>query len=277
MHAHAVLVALALVLAPLGAQAADLVVWWEKGYYPQEDEAVAEIIAAFEQETGKQVELVLPSKSGASGQDRGGARGRPAARLRLRHRACLLRCAMGLRRSARGSLGRCRRLLEPVRSGRARPGDVAQREDRTKGPVRAADRSLDQPPPRLEEPPGAGGLHACRHPEGVGGVLVVLVRPGPAGGAPGHGPRRHLGHRPADVGRGRRHLDRVLPVRGCLRGGLRDPRRQAGHRRSRDQAKAGQGHGQLHRDLPQGLHAARFGDLGRLSTTTRRSSPRRSS
>ena len=32
-------------MAPLGAQAADLVVWWEEGYYAQEDEAVAEIIA----------------------------------------------------------------------------------------------------------------------------------------------------------------------------------------------------------------------------------------
>src|SRR4029453_3840004 len=51
--------AVALVLAPLGAKAADLVVWWEKGFYPQEDEAVREIIAAFEQKTGKQIELVL--------------------------------------------------------------------------------------------------------------------------------------------------------------------------------------------------------------------------
>jgi multiple sugar transport system substrate-binding protein len=47
--------------APLGARAADLVVWWQKGFSPQEGEAVAEIIAAFEQETGKQVELDLPS------------------------------------------------------------------------------------------------------------------------------------------------------------------------------------------------------------------------
>ena len=52
------LVASALLLAPHGARAADLVVWWEKGFYPQEDAAVREIIAAFEQETGKQVELV---------------------------------------------------------------------------------------------------------------------------------------------------------------------------------------------------------------------------
>jgi ABC-type glycerol-3-phosphate transport system substrate-binding protein len=44
-------------MVPLGAKATDLVVWWEKGLYAQEDEAVAETIAAFEQETGKQVEL----------------------------------------------------------------------------------------------------------------------------------------------------------------------------------------------------------------------------
>jgi multiple sugar transport system substrate-binding protein len=47
-------------MAPLGARAADLVVWWEKGFYEQEDEAVREIIAAFEQDSRKQVELVLP-------------------------------------------------------------------------------------------------------------------------------------------------------------------------------------------------------------------------
>jgi multiple sugar transport system substrate-binding protein len=54
-----VLFAAALIMAALGAQAADLVVWWEQGFYPQEDEAVREIVAAFEQETGKEVELVL--------------------------------------------------------------------------------------------------------------------------------------------------------------------------------------------------------------------------
>jgi multiple sugar transport system substrate-binding protein len=50
-----------LALAPLGAKAADLVVWWEKGFNPEEDAAVREVIAAFEQKTGKQVELVQPS------------------------------------------------------------------------------------------------------------------------------------------------------------------------------------------------------------------------
>ena len=54
-----------LAMAPLGVRAADLVVWWEKGYYDQENEAVREIIAAFEQDTGKQVELGLLSKRGS--------------------------------------------------------------------------------------------------------------------------------------------------------------------------------------------------------------------
>jgi multiple sugar transport system substrate-binding protein len=56
-----VLLAAALALLPLGAQAADLVVWWEKGWYPEEDNAVAELVAAFEDKTSKQVELLQPT------------------------------------------------------------------------------------------------------------------------------------------------------------------------------------------------------------------------
>jgi ABC-type glycerol-3-phosphate transport system substrate-binding protein len=55
------LFAAALAAAPLGTQAADLVVWWEKGWSSKEDEAVREVIAAFEQKTGKHVELDQPS------------------------------------------------------------------------------------------------------------------------------------------------------------------------------------------------------------------------
>jgi multiple sugar transport system substrate-binding protein len=53
-----VLVAL-LILAPLEARAADLVVWWPEGYYAEEDAAVRETIAVFEQDSGKRVELVF--------------------------------------------------------------------------------------------------------------------------------------------------------------------------------------------------------------------------
>ena len=78
--------AAALVMAPLGAQAADLVVWWEKGFYPQEDEAVAEIIAAFEQESGKQVELVqhAPGRDGRPGS-RAALEAGQAARFLVHH------------------------------------------------------------------------------------------------------------------------------------------------------------------------------------------------
>jgi multiple sugar transport system substrate-binding protein len=63
IHHLALAVACAALIVPsLSAEAADLVVWWEEGFYPQEDEAIAEIIAAFEQESGKQVELVQPAQ-----------------------------------------------------------------------------------------------------------------------------------------------------------------------------------------------------------------------
>jgi multiple sugar transport system substrate-binding protein len=59
MRARAILLAAMLMLVPLGARAADLVVWWDESYYAEENEAVREIIAAFEQQTGKQVELTF--------------------------------------------------------------------------------------------------------------------------------------------------------------------------------------------------------------------------
>jgi multiple sugar transport system substrate-binding protein len=58
MQVRAVILAAALVLAPSSLWAADLVVWWPKGFYAQEDRALKELVAAFEQKTGKQVELV---------------------------------------------------------------------------------------------------------------------------------------------------------------------------------------------------------------------------
>ena len=51
--------AAAIILTPLGAKAADLVVWWDEGYHAEEHDPVREIVAAFEHKTGKQVELVF--------------------------------------------------------------------------------------------------------------------------------------------------------------------------------------------------------------------------
>jgi hypothetical protein len=50
---------LTIVLAPLGARGADLVVWWDKAVYPKEEEALHDTVVAFEQETGKQVDIAF--------------------------------------------------------------------------------------------------------------------------------------------------------------------------------------------------------------------------
>ena len=59
MRNRAFILAATIALSPLGARAADLVVWWSEGYTNQEDEAVREVIAAFERQTGRRVELVF--------------------------------------------------------------------------------------------------------------------------------------------------------------------------------------------------------------------------
>jgi multiple sugar transport system substrate-binding protein len=58
MRVRAVLLAAALALAPLAVRAADLVVWWDKAFYPEEDRALAELAQAFEEKTGLRMKLV---------------------------------------------------------------------------------------------------------------------------------------------------------------------------------------------------------------------------
>ena len=72
MRSRDFILATLLILVPLGARAADLVVWWDEGYYAEEDQALRDIIAPFEQESGKEIELVfhpmeeLPDKTAAA-------------------------------------------------------------------------------------------------------------------------------------------------------------------------------------------------------------------
>jgi hypothetical protein len=51
MQVRAILLAAALTLTPFTARAADLVVWWEESFYPEEDAAIRETAAVFEQKT----------------------------------------------------------------------------------------------------------------------------------------------------------------------------------------------------------------------------------
>jgi multiple sugar transport system substrate-binding protein len=75
MRTQMIILAATLLIAPLGARAADLVVWWEEGFNAEEDEAVRAIVAAFEEESGKKVgltfyeELELPAKIAAALKD----------------------------------------------------------------------------------------------------------------------------------------------------------------------------------------------------------------
>jgi multiple sugar transport system substrate-binding protein len=59
MRSEAIILIATLVMAPLDAPAADLEVWWDEGFNPEEDVALREVVAAFEQRSGTQVELVL--------------------------------------------------------------------------------------------------------------------------------------------------------------------------------------------------------------------------
>ena len=52
-------VVVALVMSPLGARAADLLIWWDEGHYAQEHEALEEVLAAFGQESGTQAEIAF--------------------------------------------------------------------------------------------------------------------------------------------------------------------------------------------------------------------------
>ena len=155
MRSRAVVLAAALAMAPLGAQAADLVVWWDEGYYAEESEAVAEVIAAFEQGSGKQVELVLypqdelPDKIEAAleaGEPPDFAFGfdlnEHDARWAFEDRLVDISDA----------IGHFSDLFDPDALASV---TWLNARDRPKGAVRAADGPHDQPRPRLEEPSGA--------------------------------------------------------------------------------------------------------------------------
>ena len=59
MWSRILVVALALLMTPHDAEAADLVVWWDRGFTAEEAEGAADAVDAFEQETSKQVEVTF--------------------------------------------------------------------------------------------------------------------------------------------------------------------------------------------------------------------------
>ena len=160
-----------LLLAPLTLKAADLVVWWEKGFYPQADEAVAEIVAAFERQTGKKVELLQPLQDTILDESIAAVQaGTPpdflfstiiearAAQWAYEDRLVDLTDALG-------------RSLDLFDRG----VDVDERQVGSAGARRPANGPHVEPPAFLGQPSGAGRVRARGHSQAMDGVLVVLV------------------------------------------------------------------------------------------------------
>jgi ABC-type glycerol-3-phosphate transport system substrate-binding protein len=215
MHSRTAVFAAMLVMAPTHGQAADLVVWWDEGRTAEEREAVREIIAAFEQDTGKQVELVFHPEQELPDKIRAAlAAGQPPD------------FAFGyLLVNYMGEWALDDRLVDLAGAG----GHLSDLFDpdvlawMTWRNARTGQRALyGLPMGRTtthlhvwKEPARARRPHGGGYPKGVGGVLVFLVRPSAASRAPGHGPRRHLERRSAHVDRVG-HPERLLPVLSCV-------------------------------------------------------------
>ena len=64
MRVRVLLAAVLMLVVPLGARAADLVVWWEEGFNPGEDAAVREMMTDFEKKTESALAHPPTSRSG---------------------------------------------------------------------------------------------------------------------------------------------------------------------------------------------------------------------
>ena len=121
MRGQAIVLAAALLLAPLGAQVADLVEWWQKGYYAKRTRRSKKRSPPSSREaaTGRDtfVEDELPGKIAAALEA-----GQPPD---FAHGLSGLLCRkMGLRRATARSLRRCGPLFRSLRSGRPQPGSL---------------------------------------------------------------------------------------------------------------------------------------------------------
>ena len=135
-----------------------------QGLLPQEDEAVREIVAAFEDEIGKEVELVLhPLDEHPDNIVAALEAGQPpdfAFSVLLQY--YIGQWAFEDRLvDLSDAVGHFSDLFDPEALDSA---IAAEREDRAEGPVCAAACSLDQPHPRLEESAARGRLQPRRHP-----------------------------------------------------------------------------------------------------------------
>ena len=224
--------------APVAAQE-KLTVWWAKGFYKSEDDALYEAIKKYEAKTGVKIELSQYAAPGDDSEDGRGARRRHAARCRLCRRLRLPgRGQVGVRRQARGHHRNHRADQGQVPQGHRRDDLPLQRQDQEEGVLRVSAEAADDAHPVLEEHAGGRRLQGVRYPDHLEGLLGLLVRQGAAG--PSQQDRQaHLRGRPSD---GRRFERRVLLVPDLRRRVQREDgrrQRQAAGRRSEGQGRAG--------------------------------------
>ena len=187
MRVRTVVLAAALALLPFGARAADLVVWWEESFLPEEDQVVRELVAAFERRTGQRVDLVFHSQEEMPAETLAVVEaGHPPGFLW----GTFVGASYG-QWAYEGRLVDLADALGPFVAQFDRDalerGSMLDASTGKRGLYALPVGRVSKPRPRLEEPAGAGRIHPRRHPEGVGAVLVLLVRQGPAGRTQGDG------------------------------------------------------------------------------------------
>ena len=174
--------------------------WWEKGYYAEEDAALAEIIAAFEQGTGKQVELAFQETAEIADKILAALEAdRPpdlAFALRLRH--CFVQWASDDRLvDLTDPVGSFSNLFDPDILARGRVRHPETGRTALYGlPVGRSTNYLHLWQSLLEE----AGFALGDIPKEWHAFWSFWCDQGAAGRTPDHGARRHLGYRPQHVG-----------------------------------------------------------------------------
>ena len=272
------LVLAALILAPLGARAADLVVWWEKGFYAQEDEAVSgdrRRLRAEDRQAGR----ARPTHSRTRCSIKPRRRSRPGSRPTF--------CSASAQRTLGSRDGPTRTGSSTSRASSARSSDLfdadaievstlAQRQDRAGAastrcrwagfPTTSMSGTASWSGPASRSPTSRRSGRRSG-PSGATRCSRRCARPWAAttSGVSGCPCRPRLATTPRTSSSSSSSPTRRPGSTATAGSQVDDPAVRRRH---------GQGAGRLHRDLAQGLHAARLGRAGPTSTTTRRSSRR---
>ena len=197
--------AIALSAAPGFAQQ-KLTVWWVKGFYKSEDDALYAAIKKYEQKSGVKVELSQYAVQDMNAKSVAALDAGTVPDIAYSDTYDVQTAGKwafdGKLEDLSDVLAPMKDRFEAVALSTALP---LQRQGQEEGLLRVPDQAADAPHPVLEGHAGPGGLQGKRHSRHLEGILVVLVRQGAARHPQGDRSAR-LWHRLPD-GRG------VRPIR----------------------------------------------------------------